>query len=182
MTFDELNPPYSTIVADPPWRYESAATKADAGSQYSTMSHDEIAAMPVESLAAPSCHLWFWCTNALMEEGYRIVRAWGFRPLTLVTWCKPGPGVGHYLRNNTEHCILASRGKAMTPDEKPLSTWFVWPRGAHSAKPDAFMDLVEQVSPGPYVELFCRRPRFGWDAWGKGYEIPNNSNSKGTAA
>ena len=51
------------------------------------------------------------------------------------------------------------------------STWWTWPRGAHSAKPDAFLDIVEQVSPGPYVELFCRRPRLGWDSWGKGYEI-----------
>ena len=169
--FAELSPPYSTIVADPPWRYQAAATKADAGQQYSTLSMDEIASLPVESLAASSAHLWMWCTNALMEDGYRIVRSWGFTPLTIVTWCKPGPGVGHYLRNNTEHCILASRGKPVTPDAKPLSTWFVWPRGAHSAKPDAFGDLVEQVSPGPYVELFCRRPRLGWDSWGKGYEI-----------
>lgn len=168
--FAELSPPYSTIVADPPWRYASAATKADARKQYSTMSMEDIAAMPVESLAAESAHLWFWCTNALMEHAYPIIRSWGFAPITMLTWCKEGPGVGHYLRNNTEHCILATRGDAMTPEEKPLSTWYVWPRGPHSAKPDAFMDLVEQVSPGPYVELFCRRPRFGWDSWGKGYE------------
>lgn len=169
--FEELNPPYSTIVADPPWHYEGAATKADAKKHYSTMPMGDLHALPVERLAAPSAHLWLWCTNALMEHGYSIVRAWGFVPLTVVTWCKPGPGVGHYLRNNTEHCILASRGKPQTPSDKPLSTWFVWQRGAHSAKPDAFGDLVEQVSPGPYVELFCRRPRLGWDSWGKGYEI-----------
>lgn len=44
--------------------------------------------------------------------------------------------------------------------------WFQWPRGAHSAKPEAFLDLVEQVSPGPYLELFARRQRLGWDTWG----------------
>lgn len=170
MTWDGLTPPYSTIVADPPWRYASAATKADAGTRYSTMSLGDIQALPVLSLAADSAHLWLWATNGLMEEGYAVVRAWGFEPLTLVTWCKPGPGVGHYLRNNTEHVILASRGKASTPDDKPLSTWFVWPRTAHSVKPPAFGDLVEQVSPGPYVELFCRSPRMGWDSWGLGYE------------
>jgi N6-adenosine-specific RNA methylase IME4 len=37
-------------------------------------------------------------------------------------------------------------------------------------KPAAFYDVVEKVSPGPYVELFCRSPRMGWDAWGKGFE------------
>jgi len=44
--------------------------------------------------------------------------------------------------------------------------WFQWPRGRHSAKPEAFIDLVEQVSPGPYLELFARRQRLGWDTWG----------------
>lgn len=169
--FAELNPPYSTIVADPPWRFASAATKADARRYYSTLALADIKALPVAAIAAESAHLWLWVVNGLMEEGYEVVRAWGFSPVTLVTWCKPGPGVGHYLRNNTEHAILATRGAPMTPDEKPLSTWFLWPRGAHSAKPDAFGDLVEQVSPGPYVELFCRRPRLGWDSWGKGYEL-----------
>lgn len=168
--WEGLNPPYSTIVADPPWRYQSAATKADARKHYSTMSMDEIAALPVEGLAAPDAHLWFWCTNALMEDGYRIVRAWGFKPITLLTWCKPGPGVGYYLRNNTEHAIFATRGKPIVPDSKAMASWFLWPRGEHSSKPDAFGDLVEQVSPAPRVELFCRRPRFGWDSWGYGYE------------
>jgi len=168
--WEGLSPPYGTIVADPPWRYASAATKADARKHYSTMSMDEIATMTVGDLAAPDAHLWFWCTNGLMEDGYRIVRAWGFAPITLVTWCKPGPGVGYYLRNNTEHAIFATRGKPVVPEDKPLSTWFQWPRAQHSVKPDAFGDLVEKVSPGPYVELFARQPRLGWDSWGHGYE------------
>lgn len=57
------------------------------------------------------------------------------------------------------------------PFEKATSRWYEWPRGEHSAKPEAFLDLVEQVSPGPYVELFARAPRLGWDSWGHGYEI-----------
>lgn len=166
----DLSPPYSTIVADPPWRYASAATKADAAKRYSTMSLGEICRLPVRALAAADCHLWLWATNGLLEDAYVVLRAWGFSPLTVVTWCKPGPGVGHYLRNNTEHVILGSRGRAQVPAEKPLSTWYEWPSGAHSAKPAAFYDVVEQVSPGPWVELFCRQPRFGWDSWGHGFE------------
>lgn len=169
--FDELSPPYRTIVADPPWRFASASTKAHAGRHYATLPLDDIAALPVEALAADSAHLWLWAVNGMLEEAYRVVRAWGFKPLTLVTWCKPQPGIGHYLRNNTEHAILAARGLPMVPADKPLSTWYVWKRGAHSAKPAAFGDLVEAVSPGPYVELFSRTPRLGWDSWGHGYEI-----------
>lgn len=168
--FADLKGPFATIVADPPWRYAAAATKADAAKRYSTMDLHDILALPVDRIAAKDAHLWLWCTNALMEDGYRVVRAWGFHPLTVVTWCKQAPGVGHYLRNNTEHCILASRGKPMVPEVKPMATWFKWDRGAHSAKPAAFFDLVQQVSPGPYIELFSREPQLGWESWGKGFE------------
>lgn len=177
--FTELSPPYSTIVADPPWRFASAATKADAHKHYSTMALADIQAMPVSDLADISCHLWLWGVNGLMEEAYAVVRAWGFSPVTLVTWCKEGPGVGHYLRNNTEHVILASMGPAVVPEDKPLSTWYVWPRQPHSKKPPAFMDLVEQVSPGPYLELFARSPRLGWDSWGYGYESATRVDNGG---
>jgi N6-adenosine-specific RNA methylase IME4 len=169
--WEGLSPPYSTITADPPWRYGSAATKADAGRHYSTMSTDEVCALPVADLAADDAHLWLWALNGMMEDGYRVVRAWGFTPITLVTWCKTQPGVGYYFRTNTEQCIFATRGTPMVPDDKAMSTWFVWPRGKHSAKPKPFGDLVEQVSPGPFVELFARTPRLGWDSWGNGYEL-----------
>lgn len=157
---------YRTIVADPAWRFGSAATKADASKHYATMPLADICALPALDLAADDCHLWLWGVNGMMEQAYEVVRAWGFQPLTLVTWCKRQPGVGHYLRNNTEHVILASRGKPMVPEHKPLATWFIWPRAEHSKKPDAFYDLVEAVSPPPYVEMFARRARFGWDYWG----------------
>jgi N6-adenosine-specific RNA methylase IME4 len=155
---------YRAIVADPPWTFESAATKADARKHYGTMTLSEIAALPVASMAEDDCHLWLWAVNGMMREAHEVALAWGFRPITLVTWCKPQPGVGYYLRNNTEHCIFATRGEPMVPEAKPTSTWFRWPRGAHSSKPDAFYDLVETVSPGPYC---ARRARLGdWSYWG----------------
>lgn len=172
--FAELSPPYSTIVADPPWQMgprTGASKAAPQRGHYSTMPTDDICALPVGGLATADAHLWVWGVNAMMEDAYRVVRAWGFMPVTLLTWCKPGPGVGGYLRNNTEHAIFAKRGRTVTPEHKPLSSWFQWPRTHHSAKPPGFYDVVHQVSPGPYVELFCRAPILGWDSWGKGYEI-----------
>lgn len=157
---------YRTIVADPPWRFGSAATKADARKYYDTLPLHEICGLPIRDMAEDSAHLWLWGVNGLLEEAFQVVRSWGFYPTTVLTWCKPQPGVGYYLRNNTEHCIFATRGEPMVPENKPLASWFIWPRGAHSAKPDAFYDLVEQVSPAPYLELFARRARFNWDYWG----------------
>ena len=172
--FAELSPPYATIVADPPWpsmHQRSTDHRGKPERHYGTMPVECIADLPVGDLAATDAHLWLWGVNRLMEDAYRVVRAWGFTPMSLLTWCKPGPGMGYYLRNNTEHCIFATRGAPAVPDSAALSTWFVWPRSAHSVKPAAFGDIVEQVSPGPYLELFARSPRLGWDAWGKGYEL-----------
>lgn len=172
--WDGLNPPYGTVVADPPWE-GYGGIKGNPDRHYSTMPVGAICRLPVGALVPEDAHLWLWGTNRGLEDAHLVVRAWGFEPVSVVTWCKPGPGVGYYLRNNTEHAIFAVKGKPLTPRQAALSTWFQSPRTAHSAKPAAFMDIVEQVSPGPYVELFCRTPRMGWDSWGKGFEIEEAS-------
>lgn len=158
---------YRCIVADPPWTFRNpGATLAAAQRHYPTMTLDELRAPPVERAAAADAHLWVWGVNGLMEHAHAVVRAWGFEPLTIVTWHKPRPGVGHYLRNSTEHVILASRGRPLVPARKPTSTCYKWPAREHSRKPDELFQLVEQVSPGPYLELFARRKRAGWTTWG----------------
>lgn len=168
--------PYTTIVADPPWRYLGKANeRGNAEKHYDTMTTAEVAYLPVRDVVADDAHCWIWSTNAFLEDAHKIARMWGFTPITCVTWCKRGPGVGHYVRNNTEHVLLASRGRPMTPETKPLSSWYEWPRGKHSEKPSAFYELVETVSPGPYLELFARRRRLGWDGWG--FEYPTESDA-----
>lgn len=172
---------YRHIVLDPPWSYRvEDRTKAEAARQYGTMSLDELAAMPVADLAHPDgAVVWCWATNrmlALGDAGW-LVRQWGATPVTVLTWSKTGqPGVGWRLRSNTEHCILSVFATPPLPDVAPASSQS-WPRvhhgrHTHSSKPDAFYDLVEAYSPGPYAELFQRRPRFNWDGWGRGFETP----------
>jgi N6-adenosine-specific RNA methylase IME4 len=160
---------YRTIVADPPWpsmHQRSTYHRGKPERHYSTMTVEDICALPVSEIAEADAHLWVWGVNRLLEDAYCVVRAWGFTPMTLLTWAKPGPGMGYYLRNNTEHAILATRGRPMPPKKAAIASFYQWPRGPHSQKPDAFYDLVEQVSPGPYVEVFARRHRFFWDVWG----------------
>lgn len=169
MTFDSLSPPYGCVVADPPWpsmHQRSTYHRGKPERHYTTMALDEIAKLDVVGLAAPDAHLWIWGVNRLLGAAYEVAQAWGFTPMTLLTWCKPGPGMGYYLRNNTEHCLLATRGRPMVPLKAIGSSWHVWPRRRHSEKPAAFFDLVESVSPGPRVELFARTARSGWDSWG----------------
>lgn len=175
---------FATIVADPPWRYTKNPTELRSGGRgasaehvYPTMRTEEIAALPVASWVAENAHLYVWVTNPVLvgtrssirgeTTPSEIVRAWGFEPMTLLTWHKEGPlGMGFYWRGQTEHVIFAVRGKMPIPPESRLRNLFTAPRRGHSEKPDLFLDLVEQVSPGPYLEMFSRRARFGWQTWG----------------
>jgi N6-adenosine-specific RNA methylase IME4 len=179
VTWPGLTPPYRCIAVDPPWALQAPGLGwgSDARRHYALMTVEEIKALPVQELADPTgCHLWLWAICSMVEEAHQVARAWGFRPVTMLTWCKTGqPGVGHYVRVNTEHVILATMGEPMTPAEKPMASWFTAPRThsgrfAHSRKPGAAFDLFEQVSPGPRVELFQRQGRLGWDGHGWGYE------------
>ena len=170
---------YRTIVADPPWRVnrlESPGAKGFGtnGSSlrsvplpYPTMGVVEIAALPVSDLAATDAHLYLWTINRYVEDTYDIARAWGFEPSTLLTWAKRpmGLGPGGAFSITTEYALFCRRGECPARSRAD-STWWEWPRGGHSVKPEAFQDLVERVSPGPYLELFARRQRLGWDTWG----------------
>ena len=163
---------YRTIVADPPWEVNAGPRSLhDPGERtrplsYTTMTVDEIAALPIRVLADADAHLFLWTINRYVEDAYSIARAWGFQPSTLLVWCKnpKGRGLGGNFATATEYVLFARRGNLAGGHMD--RNWWLWQRGKHSAKPEAFLDIVEHVSPGPYLELFARRNRFGWDTWG----------------
>jgi len=168
---------YATIVADPPWSPEAAGVVDVVGRSnpsYSTMGVQEVAQLavdgnPVADLADDDAHLYLWVVNRTMRPGFDVLESWGFRFVTILTWCKPSIGLGNYFRNNTEHVLFGVRGsQRLKVRDEP--TWFEARRGpgGHSSKPDEFYDLVDRCSPGPVLELFGRRPRAGWTIWGEG--------------
>jgi N6-adenosine-specific RNA methylase IME4 len=126
------------------------------------MTSDEIAALPVADLAAVDAHLYLWTIQSFLFDAKAIIDGWGFRMAAVLVWSKPPKGVWSEWACSAEFVLFAKRGKPQGIGQH-TGTVFEWPRGEHSAKPDAFLDLVEQVSPGPYAELFARRARFGWD-------------------
>jgi N6-adenosine-specific RNA methylase IME4 len=133
------------------------------------MTLEEIEALEIKALVEKNSHLYLWAPNFHLEGAYGIVRAWGFKPSQLLVWAKTprGLGLGGAFTNTTEYVLFCRRG-SLAPQIRQDTTWWNWtrPHNTHSAKPAAFLDLVEQVSPGPYLELFARRARFGWDYWG----------------
>lgn len=160
---------FETIVIDPPWDWGDEGDCDQFGRArptYATMTIDQIAALPVSELATPNAHIYLWITNRSLPKGFALLEGWGFRYITTLTWCKPSFGMGNYFRGSTEHVLFGVRG-SLPLLRKDMGTWFEAQRpGAHSAKPDRLFEIVESCSPGPWLEMFSRRQRPGWVAWG----------------
>ena len=156
---------FGTIYIDPPWPYENQATRAATDNHYRTMTLDEIAALPVRDLALDDAHIHLWTTNAFLFECKALLEAWDFEYKGVLVWVKPGLGIGNYWRVAHEFLLLGIRGNAPFLDHSQLS-WFEAERLAHSEKPDDVREMIEAVSPGPYLELFARKSVDGWIVWG----------------
>jgi N6-adenosine-specific RNA methylase IME4 len=129
------------------------------------MSVEEICALSVAKLAAQEAHLWLWVTNGTLFAGRAVMEAWGFSYRSCLTWIKPRYGLGQYLRNQTEHLLLGVRGRAPVRF-RGQGTWLYAPLQDHSHKPEEQYAVIERCSPAPYLELFARRARPGWQVWG----------------
>lgn len=169
---------FSTIVADPPWRYGNTSTRGAAEDHYETMSIEELCDLDIaRERAADQSHLYLWATAGHLPEAFTVMEAWGFTYKTYLVWVKPQMGMGNYFRVSTEVVLFGVKG-GMRTNDRGLMNYFEARRGKHSAKPPAFRELVKRASPGPYLELFsrCRRAQElacscsgcedGWDVWG----------------
>ena len=181
---------YGVILADPPWSFALRSPKGDGRSpsqHYNTMSMADIKALPIVDLAAKDCHLFMWVTGPNLVRGDHIgvMRAWGFEPSSLAfVWlkCKKkiarqgilhgwvdescfAMGMGFTTRQNAEFLLLGRKGKPRRLS-KSIHQIIIAPRREHSHKPDETHDRIEQYADGPYLELFARQERAGWDAWG----------------
>jgi N6-adenosine-specific RNA methylase IME4 len=170
---------FSTILADPPWRFQNSTGKVAPEhrrlSRYGTLPLDVIQALPVGEIAAPTAHLYLWVPNALLPEGLAVMAAWGFSYKSNIVWHKirkdggsDGRGVGFYFRNVTEILLFGIRGKnarTLAPGRRQVNLIATRKR-EHSRKPDELYPVIEACSPGPYLELFARGMRPGWRLWG----------------
>lgn len=170
---------FSTILADPPWRFTNRTGKMAPEhhrlSRYGTMTVDEIAGLPVGKILNPTAHLYLWVPNALLPEGLHVMQSWGFDYKSNIVWHKlrkdggsDGRGVGFYFRNVTELILFGVRGKnARTlPPGRTQVNYMGTRKREHSRKPDEQYELVESCSPGPFLEMFARGTRPGWSVWG----------------
>lgn len=165
---------YATILIDPPWpEYGGGKIRRGANRHYKLMSiveiEDYLSRMIAEK-AAPDCHLYLWVTNNYLPQGIAIIQKLGFQYKTIITWMKDRIGLGQYFRGMTEHCLFATRGrqpyKLVAGKRQQGVTGFSETRREHSCKPEAMYAMAEKVSYPPFLEVFARRRRVGWDAEG----------------
>ena len=170
---------YSTIYADPPWRFQNRSGKVAPEhkrlNRYETMSLEDIKKLPVSEIAAEKSHLYLWVPNAQLPDGLAVMEAWGFEYKSNLIWEKvrkdgepDGRGVGFYFRNVTEILLFGVKGnknRTLDPARSQVNLIRTMKR-EHSRKPDEMVDLIERCSPGPYLEMFARGDREGWDMWG----------------
>lgn len=185
-----MTPKYRTILCDPPWAYrqslgrgKKAGHTTRGGLPYSPMTIEQLQSLPVGDLADQDCMLWLWATNSHLHEAFHLISAWGFEYKTCLTWGKRRIGLGYWLRGQSEHLLLGVKGNpraGMTgpngatgkswstfiETDDPEGSYIIAENGKHSAKPQVFVDLIEDVSEPPRIELFSRGARLGWEAWG----------------
>lgn len=167
---------FDVIMADPPWFFElrsdAGAAKSPQG-QYACMPTAEIAALPVNQLASRDCWLWLWATYPMIRDGLAVMDAWGFAYVTGGTWVKRGAsgklafGTGYVFRGNAELVLL---GRVGNPPicSRSVRNVIKAPLRRHSEKPDEGYAAAEALfGPGRRADLFSRRTRAGWQAWGR---------------
>ena len=160
--------PFRVLVIDPPWKYDARSEDPThrALNPYPDMTIDEIKGkIPVPEMAHEDCILWLWTTNAFLRQAFECLDEWGFECKTVLTWIKDRMGTGDWLRGQTEHCLMAVRGKPIVTLTNQ-TTALCAPMRQHSRKPDEFYQLVESLCPGNRCELYGRQIRDGWTAFG----------------
>ncbi len=144
------------------------------------MSLEDIRQLPVPEIAGKNSVLLLWARDPMIPAALSLIKDWGFEFKTVgFYWTKlnksaPGlcispddffTGLGYWTRGNVEQCLLATRGKPARKS-KAVRKLVISPRREHSRKPDEMYEHIENLVDGPYLELFSRAGRNGWDSWG----------------
>lgn len=169
---------YGVIYADPAWEFNNKKTggsmKSGAAANYSTMTLDDLKALPVQEIADDDCALVMWWVGSQPQEALDLVKSWGFelKTMTGFVWTKLTRnnkqffGMGYWTRAGAECCIIAVKGKPK-PASHNVRSVVSSVVGKHSEKPAEIRDhIVELFGDVPRIELFARQRAEGWDAWG----------------
>jgi N6-adenosine-specific RNA methylase IME4 len=152
---------FLTLLIDPPLEFDWLSESARKTPGYSTMTVEQLFALPVPQWAADECHLYLCSPNNFLPLCCKLVEHWGFTHKSMLTWRKPRIVQGQYFRNQTEHVLFAVKGDLRTRSDS-IATIFDGPLGAHSEKPEELYEIIRKASYLPAGEAFQRKPRDGF--------------------
>lgn len=180
---------YGAILADPPWDFKTGHTNKGTRSfrkHYDPMTLDQLSKLPVLDLSSDDCCMFMWCNSTMLETGITLMRAWGFKYKSIgFVWVKRTStgkhyhlGLGFWTRANPEFCLFGTKGhpKRLSKGVRQL---IVSPVREHSRKPDEVNQSIRELVRGPYLELFARESKPGWDVWGNETNKFGGTNAKG---
>jgi N6-adenosine-specific RNA methylase IME4 len=172
---------FKSAGMDPQWKFLTRSAAGDgrsANTHYKTEEVDKIKNLPVGELTPDDAALYMWAVDWCLQDALDLIAHYGFKHITTAfTWAKLNPsgegwhmGQGYWTRANPEICLFATKGnpKRLYADVEQL---IVAPVMEHSRKPDAWLDRIERLTEGDYLELQARRPRKGWVSWGDELEF-----------
>ena len=166
---------YRIIYADPPWFYTDHPQHSEEGidqktileTHYEPMTDDELCALKVIDIAGDNAVMFLWTTSPLLERTFPIIEAWGFKYKTSMIWDKVLHNVGYYVSVRHVFLLICTKGTCLPDVPKLMDSVYSGERTEHSAKPEYFRNLIDELYPdGKRVELFARSKHDNWDSWG----------------
>lgn len=159
---------YRVIYADPPWSYndkQDTSYHGGAVKHYPTMPLEEICALPIP--AEKDAVLFLWTTSPMLEDSFKVIKAWGFKYKSSFIWDKISTAMGNYNSVRHEFLLICVRGNCVPDVPKRLDSVVSIKRTTHSRKPDEFRQMIDTLYPvGERLEMFAREVHEGWDVWG----------------
>ena len=163
---------YRVLYADPPWLYNDKLmikryVTIGADYHYPCLSIQKLCELSVHDLGEANSVLFLWVTSPMLEGGFAVIKAWGYKYKASFVWDKVRHTYGHYNSVRHELLLVCTRGSCLPDSKKLVDSVLTIERTSHSAKPPEFRQLIDKLYPhGARIELFARERAVGWDVWG----------------
>lgn len=167
----ELQGKFSVVSVDPPWPYEGESEKVttyDPNGRRVANPYPEMSIEAIKSIELPVLDdsiVFLWTTHKFIKDAFDILQAWGFEYKATMVWDKEKIGMGAWLRMQCEFCLVGIKGKPYW-ENTSYRDIIREPRREHSRKPDAFFEMVENITKGRRLEYFSREKRNNWEVFG----------------
>jgi len=181
---------YNVIICDAPWHFSDGLSgmkrpvKRSAQSQYATMTPSEICNVHLLDVVDPEwAVLALWVPSSMLQQGLRVMDAWGFSYRQTFIWvklkkgyaqeadlnCATRVGMGRLFRQSHEIALIGIHGRGVYKhlENKGQRSVLFDLNAGHSMKPSGLHERLEKMFPSANrLEMFARSSRANWTCIG----------------